>query len=278
MQSAKKITKTALRQNADILVLFALIAVFFVIAFAILEYLLREILADFSSQQYFRYIITFAIFLLHLLMFSPISFSLSVQIFKSCDGRASNIGDLFYAFSSAKIYFKALFLNLNVFLRIFLRIFVAFLPYVAISILLDEYVITFFDISGNPQALAWLKYTQISLLISAFLRLPFIVLRYIFCKFVLLDNLNLKSRKAIKLGVKTQKKHRFKLYALIFKNLHLLLFCLLIVPILWVYPILKAKFAVLCFNAMRSKKHEKAVSDEAVVFNSQANEQRAINI
>jgi len=29
---------------------------------------------------------------------------------------------------------------------------------------------------------------------------------------------------------------------------------------------------------MRSKKHEKAVSDEAVVFNSQANEQRAINI
>ena len=267
MQSSKQLAKKAIRKNADILALFALLAVFFVLFFALFEYFLREISANFLPNVNLNYVITIFIFFLHLLIFSPISFSLSALIFKSCaDEKYAKAQNLFDAFSCKKLYFKVIFLNFSIFLRIFLRIFVAFLPYFLLTSLENPTVIAFLNLDNYSQIAEIAEIFKILVLILAFLQIPLIILRYTLCKFVLANNKNLKCRKAIKIGVKNYKKRRFSLLSLLFKNLHLLLICLLVVPILWVYPILKVRFTAASFAILCDKtSHEISLTREIFI-------------
>ena len=254
MKSSKKLAKLAVRENADIVLIFALFTLFFLILFAVFEHFLREIFAALYQTLPLSYPITFFVFFLNLLLFSPISFSFSALIFKSChDEKSAKLHDLFFAFSSQKLYFKVFFLNFSVFLRIFVRILVIFLPFLLLRFSINADIIMFLGLGNFSEILKIVRILQVLLLFVAVLWIFPIVLRYTFCKFVLLNNPKLKVLKAMKIGVKHYKKNKFKLLGLLFKNFHLLLFCLLLVPILWVYPLLKVRFTALCYAVLTNR-------------------------
>ncbi len=188
------------------------------------------------------------------LVIFPLVFGVMRWFWFVTGGSSVSVVDIFYYFSTPKIFFKALGLSIRLYIRLVIGAVVCFLPYILVGVATSPYLydrlgvsmpivmngllplVSFFELFGFLAFLMWISI-------------------YLLCYTVIFSESEISSGEIIRRTVKITKGFRFNLIGFFFSFFGWLLLSLLAVPLIFTVPYLLASFAVYGREVYRASKH-----------------------
>ncbi len=169
-------------------------------------------------------------------------------------GSDPNVGDVFFYFSSGKLFRKALGLSVSIFLRLVLGACLCFLPYALISVLTNNEFYNLIGIPMPPQMTSLYSLAPILELLGFFLLLLWIS-GYAMFYTALFSEPELSARNTMKLTVKLSKKQRMRFVGFVFSFFGWIALSLLFLPLLYFLSFFMASLSVYGREVYRSAQH-----------------------
>ena len=188
-----------------------------------------------------------------LIMF-PLFFGVMRWFWFITGGSSVSVGDIFYYFSSPKIFFKTLGLSIRLYIRLVIGAVVCFLPYILLGVVTSPHLYDSLEVS-MPIVMNGLLPLVSFFKLFGFLALLMWISVYILCYTVIFSEPELSAGKIIRRTVKVTKGFRFNTVGFFFSFFGWLLLSLLAVPLIFTVPYLLASFAVYGREVYRASKH-----------------------
>ena len=166
-------------------------------------------------------------------------------------GGDPNLGEVFYYFSSARSFLKALGISVSIFWRLVLGAVLCFLPYAAVSVLTNSEFYSFLGI-GMPTYMSSLYSLGTILEILGFFLLLLWVSGYAMFYVAMFSEPELSTRQTIKLTVKLSKQNRMRFVGFFFTFFGLVLLSLLMIPLLYFLPFFMTSLCIYGREVYRS--------------------------
>ncbi|MBQ4050997.1 MAG: DUF975 family protein [Oscillospiraceae bacterium] len=173
---------------------------------------------------------------------APLCVGMQKWYFRLADGPTPDLRMIFDYYADGRLYGKALWLTLNVFLRT--AVFGALMALLPAGIRTAQLWVSGFDSAAAAvgEALLFLLFVVMTVL-SAVLTLCF-GLRYFLTVYYLAGDENISVRQAVRCSVRAMKGMKGQVFSLMLGWLPLLLCCLLLVPALFVLPYCNTALAI----------------------------------
>ncbi|MBO5913428.1 MAG: hypothetical protein J6Q76_08165 [Clostridia bacterium] len=166
-------------------------------------------------------------------------------------GSDPGVGEVFYYFSSARTFFKALGISVSIFWRLILGTVLCFLPYATISVLTNSEFYNFLEIS-MPTYMSSLYSLGAILEMLGFFLLLLWVSGYAMFYVAMFSEPELSTRQTIKLTVRLSKQNRLRFVGFFFTFFGWLLLSFLILPLLYFLPFFMASLCIYGREVYRS--------------------------
>ncbi len=194
-----------------------------------------------------------------LLILAPLGFGVMRWFWNVTGGGQGRVGEIFYYFSSGKIYFKAFILSLRLLLRLAVGAVICFLPYNILGILTTPNL--YYNL-GIPMPMVM---DSLSPLVGFFYLcgiMAFLLWTgiYFLCYTVIFSEGGLTVTQIIRRTVKVSRGFRFNSVGFILSFFGWLLLSLLAVPVIFTLPYLLASLAVYGREVYRASKHSEQLS------------------
>lgn len=178
-----------------------------------------------------------------LIVMFPLLFGVMRWFWFVTGGGDPSIGDVFYYFSSARVFFKALGISVSIFWRLILGAVICFLPYTAISILTNA---DFYNLIGisMPTVMSSLYSLATMFEMLGFFLLLLWVSGYSMFYTVMFYEPELSVRKTLKQAVAISKKQRMRFIGFFFTFFGWVLLSSLFLPLLYFLPFFLASMCV----------------------------------
>ncbi len=188
------------------------------------------------------------------LVLFPLVFGVMRWFWLITGGGSASVGDIFYYFASAKIYFKSLMLSLRLYLRLIIGAVVCFLPYIIAGVLTSPYL---YDRLGVSMPMVMDSFSPLVKHFRFFGVLAFLmwISIYLLCYTVVFSESELSVGKIIRRTAKVTKGFRFNTVGFVLSFSGWLLLSVLAVPFIFVLPYLLASLAVYGREVYRSSRN-----------------------
>ena len=188
------------------------------------------------------------------LVIFPLIFGVMRWFWAVTGGSSVGVGDIFYYFSSPKIFFKTLGLSIRLYIMLVIGAIVCFLPYILVGIATSPYL---YDSLGVSMPIVMNGLLPLVSFFELFGFLAFLmwISMYLLCYTVIFAEPEISSGEIIRRTVKVTKGFRFNTVGFFFSFFGWLLLSLLAVPLIFTVPYLLASFAVYGREVYRASKH-----------------------
>ncbi len=190
-----------------------------------------------------------------LLLFTPFLFGALRWFWLLIYGKDCSIGDVFYYFSSGKLFLKTVALSFLLFLRMVLGAIVCFLPYAALNLMTKPELYNAFGYSMPVEISGFFPLAYFFELAGWFLFL-FWCSRFALFFVALFEQPELSANAMITYSIGLTKGKLFRLVGFFFSFLGWLLLCVLVLPVLFVIPFALASLMVYGREELRFSKTE----------------------
>lgn len=249
------------KDNFAPLILAACFLLLIMIIFFLCEYIIRLITGIsvydsiiFSSGGFtLRNLLSISILVFSLILqyivTSPLMMGLWRCLHLITEGKNIQIENLFYFYSSPKLFFRSILFQINIFLRELLYLLILFLPAIVTSFFLSDYAAAFFKYKLSTFASSALMFAAAVFWIGAVIFYIIILLRYSFAGIIAASNDKLKITRSIKLAIKRSNGYKLCIFKLIISFIGWFALCVFIFPIIYVLPYFCVGIAVLANHA-----------------------------
>ena len=164
------------------------------------------------------------------------------------------IGEIFYYFSSGKVFFKSVGLSVRLYLRLIIGAVVSFLPYLAAAIFTTPYI---YDRLNIKMPVFMESLSPLAQFLKAFGFLAFLmwISIYLLCYTVIFSEPQLTVGQIIRRTVKISKGFRFNMVCFFFSFFGWILLSFLLLPLIFAGPYMLSAFAVYGREVYRASKH-----------------------
>ena len=197
-------SKKLLKDNFAPLILAACFLLLIMIIFSLCEYIIRSITGinaydsvifssgGFTLNNLLSVSILVLSFILQYIVISPLMMGLWRCLYLITEGKNIQIGNLFYFYSSPKLFFRSILLRINIFLRELFYLLILFLPAFVASFFLSDYAAAFFKYNLSTFASSALMFAAAVFWIGAVIFYIIILLRYSFAGIIAASDDKLK--------------------------------------------------------------------------------------
>lgn len=162
----------------------------------------------------------------------------------------NNISIIFDFFSTPKIYFKSIFIKLNLTLKFIFFTIIFNIPFI-LSLLNIKFLNNYDNVmSQNLLPFIYILSTFIFIIfnLASFLFL----LRYFLVYFIFITNKNIKISDILKLSIKTMKNYKLNLFSLISSFIFLYLLSIFILPMFFIIPYIYTSLSIYAKNLIKN--------------------------
>lgn len=189
----------------------------------------------------------FTLGLVTALLLCPLSVGFKKMTYDCTKGREIHISNLFYCFRSVGLTIKSVLL--------YLRLFVSLFP-VLLLIVVTWFVVTALEsllITSLPNMLPiyLIRIGKYSIILLEIILLIIHSSRYFLAKYYLIDNDFESISESIRKSMSVMTKYQLNSISLMFYNLHLILFSILVIPLLYTLPKISTVFSVYAKNIIQ---------------------------
>lgn len=257
-------SKKLLKDNFAPLILAACFLLLIMIIFSLCEYIIRSITGinaydsvifssgGFTLNNLLSVSILVLSFILQYIVISPLMMGLWRCLYLITEGKNIQIGNLFYFYSSPKLFFRSILLRINIFLRELFYLLILFLPAFVASFFLSDYAAAFFKYNLSTFASSALMFAAAVFWIGAVIFYIIILLRYSFAGIIAASDDKLKINRSIKLSIKRSNGYKLCIFKLIISFIGWFALCIFIFPIIYVLPYFCLGIAVLAADSNSS--------------------------
>lgn len=179
----------------------------------------------------------------YLLVVFPLAFGVLRWFWLVTGGSDPDVNDIFYYFSSSKLYFKTVGISFGVIWRIIVAAVLCFLPSIVCNQLLRPEIYNYFGYA-MPIWLSGLFPLVSLLIIWGFASFALWVARYALTYVVIFKRLELSVNKTIKESVRVAHGQRLRYIGFLLSFFGWIALCLLVLPIIFVLPFMLAAFCI----------------------------------
>ena len=173
------------------------------------------------------------------------------------------VGEVFYYFSSARAFFKALGISVSIFWRLILGTVLCFLPYAIMSMLTNSEFYNFLGISMPTYMSSLYSLGTILEMLGFFLLLLWIS-RYAMFYVAMFSEPELSTRQTIKLTLRLSKQNRMRFVGFFFTFFGWVVLSFLMIPLLYFLPFFMTSLCIYGREVYRSAQRN---SFNAPIFN-----------
>ena len=208
----------------------------------------------FSFSNIFSIIILILNFMIQYAIISPLILGIWRCLYLSVRNNNIQIRELFYFYSSVKLFFRSFFLRLNLFIRQFLYLLILFLPAITLSFLMSDYAAEFFKYNLSTFASAILMFAAAVLWICAAIIYVIIILRYSFTCIIAASDDKININQSVKLSINRTNGYKFCIFKFTLSFIGWFLLCIFIFPLIYVLPYYLEGIAVLEHQSVNGNK------------------------
>lgn len=186
-----------------------------------------------------------------LIVMLPLLFGVLRWFWLVTGGSDPNVGEIFYYFSSARLFFKALGVSVSLFWRLILGAVLSFLPYALISVLTNTEFYNFIGISMPTYMSSLYSLGTILKMLGFFLLLLWIS-GYAMFYVAMFSEPELSNRQTIKLTVVLSRRNRMRFVGFFFSFFGWIVTWVLMIPLLYFLPFFMSSLCILGREVYRS--------------------------
>ncbi len=213
---------------------------FFMASCLVLFYLVEKIL---FSTTYLNYYTNFGVninfvwstfAIITFVIISPLELGVKKWYYDCAKGKKTDICQMFYFFTSVKMYIKAVAIKVNIAIRLLIIYSLVFTPIILLSILVN-YPIARHAVQIDLAYLTVVIMMMLALLLGLVCAVYF-SLKYFLAYYIFFDSSNQSLIKAIRTSKKIMQNNKSKIIAMYIKLFPLYLLCIFVIPLIIVVP------------------------------------------